>query len=192
MLKRISCLWLAGLTLPVFAADATLDLPADTRIDVQVIDRVILDDSKAEMTDVLLRPVTQDQGASTQPLPPYCLITANARLNDRRIRLTTESVTCIDAEDDSPAIYSGELSAAAFENDGDFGLDICANEQDGQCTKAVIEPEHHFQLNVGEGAHITAQENPSAEINRQRRKADGEGIANPPPADRPDPDSSAQ
>ncbi|WP_048307218.1 hypothetical protein [Halomonas sp. PR-M31] len=192
MLKKILCFWLAGCAVPVFAAEAALDLPTDTRIDVQVIDRITLDDSQEEMTDVLLRPVTRGENASTQPLPHYCLITASARLNDRRVRLTTESVTCIDAEDDSPAIYSGELSAAAFENDGNFGLDTCTNEQDGRCTKAIIEPEHHFQLNVGEGTHITAQENPSAELNRQRRQADGEGIANPIPSDRPDPDSSAQ
>nr|WP_298415510.1 hypothetical protein [uncultured Halomonas sp.] len=178
--------------MPVFAAETALDLATDTRIDVQVIDRITLDDSQAEMTDVLLRPVTRAENASTQPLPHYCLITASARLDDGRVRLTTKSVTCIDAEDDSPAVYSGELSAAAFENDGDFGLDTCTNEQDGRCTKAVIEPEHHFQLNVGESIHITAQENPSAELNRQRRQADGEGVANPIPADRPDPDSNAQ
>ncbi len=192
MLKKLLCLCLAGLASPVFAAQTALDLPADTRIDVQVIDRITLDDSQEEMTDVLLRPVTRSKEASAQPLPPYCLITASARLNDRRVRLTTESVTCIDAEDDSPAIYSGELSAAAFENDGNFGLDTCTNEQDGRCTKAVIEPEHHFQLNVGKATHIPAQENPSAELNRQRRQADGEGVANPIPADRPDPDSNAQ
>ncbi|MGC3871902.1 hypothetical protein ACPF7Z_01375 [Halomonas sp. GXIMD04776] len=144
------------------------------------------------MTDVLLRPVTRDEADSTQPLPHYCLITANARLNDRRVRLTTESVTCIDAEDDSPAIYSGELSAAAFERDGDFGLDVCTNEQDGQCRKAVIDPDHHFQLNVSEATSISAQDNPSEELNRQRRQVDGEGIANPVPADRPNPDMNSQ
>ncbi|SHF46811.1 hypothetical protein SAMN02745148_02714 [Modicisalibacter ilicicola DSM 19980] len=187
MMKKLVCILLTGLALPAWAAEATLELPVDARIDVQVIDTVTLDGGATDRTDVLLRPVTHDQADGARLLPDYCLITANAQLDDQRVRLTTQSVTCIEAEDDSPEIYSGELSAAAFERDGGFGLDVCTNKQNGQCVKAVIEPAHHFQLSIGETTRLTAQANPSEELNRQRRQADDDGNANAAPAEGSEP-----
>lgn len=192
MMKSLVCALLAGLAMPVLAAEATLSLPTDARLDVQVIDRVTLDKNAPGRTDVLLRPVMREQSGATHRLPDYCLITANAQIEDQRVRLTTQAVTCIEAEGDNREIFSGELSAAAYERDGGFGLDACTERQNGECRHAVIEPEHHFQLRVGRNTELSALENPSQEINERRRQADGEGVANPIPAERPDPDTGAE
>lgn len=186
MVKKRVCALLAGLAMPALAAES-LSLPADARVDVQVVARVTLDRNAPDRADVLLRPVSREQSSAMHRLPNHCLITANAQLEGQQVRLTTQSVTCIETEGNRRAVFSGELSAAAFERDGGFGLDVCTDDQDGECVRAVIEPDHHFQLNIGRDTEISALENPSEEINERRRQTNGEGIANPIPAERPDP-----
>ncbi|SFH64636.1 hypothetical protein [Modicisalibacter xianhensis] len=172
MLKPFVYMLLTAMAMPTLAAQDTLSLPADARIDVQVIDRVTLDRASSERNDVLLRPVSRTQSTAAHHLPEYCLITARAQLTEERVRLTTESVTCIEPEGSQPHIYSGELSAAAYEREGGFGLDVCQESQEGQCSRAVIVPDHTFQLSLGRALQIDAQRNPSAEINQRRMQAE--------------------
>lgn len=179
MLKPFVYVLLAALAMPVLAAPGTLHLPTDARIDVQVIDRVTLDQSTPEVANVLLRPAQREQSSTTHQLPHYCLITADAQLKGARARLTTQSVTCIETEGEQREIFSGELSAVAFERDGDFGLDVCNERQDGQCTHAVIVPDHTFQLNISRNTELNALTNPSEETNKRRRQANSESVANP-------------
>lgn len=189
MMKTLACALLAGLASPVLAAPAALDLPAEARIDVEVIDSITLDRQTASRSNVLLRPVHANDSSATHRLPDYCLITANARLETRRVQLSTRTVTCIESEDEARAIYSGELSATAVGRDGELGLAVCAAQRDNQCMRAELAPGQVFQLSIGRDTRITALENPSEQINQQRRRADGEGVANPVPSNRPDPDS---
>ncbi|MCG7599130.1 hypothetical protein MHM84_04980 [Halomonas sp. McH1-25] len=172
MLKPFVLVLLAFVAMPVLAAKDSLSLPADASVDVQVIDSITLDRASPERHAVLLRPVSRAQSSASHHLPTYCLITADAQLTDDRVRLTTQSVTCIEAEDSQPDIFSGELSAAAHERDGGFGLDVCRESQDGRCSLAMIVPDHTFQLNLGRALQLDAQRNPSAEINERRRHAD--------------------
>lgn len=173
MLKTLACILLAGLAIPALA-QTTLSLPAEARVDVQVIDSVTLDQNTPELANVLLRPVARIGSSATHRLPDYCLITADARLVDQGMRLSTNTVTCIEAEGDNRAIFSGELSAAAFERDGGFGLDVCTERRDGRCTSATLEPSHAFQLSIGRDTEIAELDNPAEEINEQRRNADSE------------------
>ena len=182
MLKPFVFVLLAALAMPALAAQDALSLPVDARVDVQVIDNVTLDRASPEQNNVLLRPVSQAQSSASHHLPTYCLITAHAQLTDDRVRLTTQSVTCIEAEDSQPHVFSGELSAAAYDRDGSFGLDACRQRQDGQCSLAMIGPDHTFQLSLGRALQIEAQRNPSAEINEQRRHAEEQGEGNALPA----------
>lgn len=172
MLKVLVCVLLAALATPTLAARDTLHLPADVRIDVQVIDRVTLDQRSPDVANVLLHPAQREPSSATQQLPHYCLITADAQLEETRVRLTTRSVTCIEAEGEQRKIFSGTLSAAAFERDGGFGLDVCSG-QNGQCTSATIGPDHTFQLSISRDTEINALTNPSEEINKRRRQANG-------------------
>ena len=55
----------------------------------------------------------------------------------------------------------------------------------GRC---ALEPSEGFLLQFAEALAIEPQDNPSARINEQRRQAEGTGVANPIPAERPDPD----
>lgn len=185
MMKRFVCALLAGLAMPVLAmpalaAEGQLSLPADARVDVQIVESVTLDQDVPGRSDVLLRPVERDPSSTAHSLPHYCLITGSAQLEGQRVRLTTQAVTCIEAEGDNREIYSGELSAAAFERDGGFGLDVCTNRQDGECVRAVLEPAHRFQLNISTDTTLDALENPSEEINKRRRQANSEGAAPAP------------
>lgn len=164
---------LAGLAMPALA-QTTLSLPAEARVNVQAIDSIVLDRDTPELANVLLRPVEQENSSATHRLPNYCLITADARLIDEGIRLSTRTVTCIEAEGDDRTIFSGELSAAAFERDGSFGLDVCTASRGGQCVSAELAPAHVFQLSIGRDTEITALSNPAEKINEQRRQADGE------------------
>lgn len=182
MLKPFVYLLLAVMTMPVLAAQDTLRLPADARVEVQLIDRVTLDRTSSEKNNILLRPVSHVQSSVSYQLPKHCLITANAQLTDDRVRLTTQSMTCVETEDSQPDVFSGELSAAAYERDGGFGLDVCHESQDGQCSLAVIAPDHTFQLSLGRSLQLDAQINPSAEINKRRRHADEQGEASNLPA----------
>ncbi|MEC9482272.1 MAG: hypothetical protein UMU75_02965 [Halomonas sp.] len=173
MPKLLVSVLMTLLAIPALAAPAaTLSLPANARVDVQVIDSVVLDSRSPARTDVLLRPVHAAQSDATHRLPDYCLITADARIEGDRVRLTTQSATCIETASPQPEIFSGEFAAAAYERAGDYGLDVCTTRQDGTCQRATIEPTHTFQLAIGRDVNIQAQANPSARINEQRREAD--------------------
>lgn len=189
MIRRFVCALLAGLAMPALAAETTLNLPAEARIDVQVIDRTTLDQNTPRKSDLLLRPVALDTTSATHRLPEYCLITADAQLDGERVSMNTQAVTCIEPEGDTRTIYSGELSAAGFDDDGGYGLGVCEAQREGDCSRAVLTPSYVFQLDIASDTVIPALENPSEEINRQRRRANGEGIANPIPAQQPDPDN---
>ncbi|WP_299230818.1 hypothetical protein [uncultured Halomonas sp.] len=174
---------LLGLLLaPSLAFAATLELPADARLEVQVVESLSLDPDTPRHDDVLLRPVAN--GSGSHQVPDYCVMVGDAQLDGERIRITTSSVTCIDTEGSDSHIYSGEISAAAYGSDGKFGIDAC---QDGRCE---LSPEHGFELQLASDLAIEEQENPSEQINIERRQAEGNGVANPIPADQPDPDDS--
>jgi hypothetical protein len=180
MTKTPAILLLAALLAPSLALAATLELPADARLEVQVIDRLVLDQETPRQDDILLRPVANGQGS--HELPDHCVMVGEARLDGERIRLTTSSVTCIATDGGDSEIYSGEMSAAAYDTDGAFGIAAC---EEGRCE---LTPEHRFELRLAGELSIEEQENPAERINIQRRQAEGAGIANPIPAERPDPD----
>ncbi|WP_416137280.1 hypothetical protein ACM26W_12290 [Halomonas sp. HK25] len=180
MNKTPTILLLAALLTPSLALAATLELPADARLEVQVIDSLTLDQEASRRDDILLRPVTNDQGSSE--LPSHCIMVGDALLDGERVRITTKSVTCIATDGSDSEIYTGELSAAAFGADGNFGIAACEG------TRCEITPEHTFELRLASDLIIEEQENVSERINIQRRQSEGAGVANPIPAERPDPD----
>ncbi|PWV74871.1 hypothetical protein [Halomonas sp. A11-A] len=180
MTKTPTLLLLAALLSPSLALAATLELPADARLEVQVIDSITLDQDEPRLDDILLRPVANDQGS--YELPSHCIMVGDARLEGERVRITTKAVTCIATDGDDSEIYSGEMSAAAYDADGSFGIAACDS---GRC---ALTPEHAFELRLASELAIEEQENPSEKINIQRRQAEGAGVANPIPAERPDPD----
>lgn len=181
-------LLMLGLATPVMAQADSLSLPSGANIAVQVIDTVILDDAEPRKADVLLKPTASDTG--DYDLPSHCLITADARLDGERVRLTAKTLTCIEASGDDSEIFTGELSASAVDLDGNGGVEACSDTTGGgnQCQSAELTPEHPFQLRLGRELSLEPQANPSAQINERRRQANGEGIANPIPSERPDPD----
>ncbi|RDB44445.1 hypothetical protein DU490_02425 [Halomonas sp. DQ26W] len=170
-----------SLLLPFAASAATLSLPSDSSVAVQVIDELTLDADKPRQDDILLKPVSGDTSTSHE-LPEYCVLVGDARLDDERVRITANSLTCIETKGAYSEIFSGEISAAAYEMDGSYGIDAC---DAGRCE---LTPEHAFQLKLASALDIEQQDNPAARINEQRRQANGAGIANPIPAERPDPD----
>ncbi|MDZ7852482.1 MAG: hypothetical protein U5L98_07495 [Halomonas sp.] len=181
MIKNYASLLMAAvLAMPTLAISDTLELPTDATIDVQVIDDVTLSAQTPEHDDLLIHPVAV--GNASHTLPEYCVLIGDARIDGERIRLTTQSLTCIETDGSESEIYSGEISAAAYDSDGDFGIAACQN---GICR---LTPEQTFQLRLASELVIEQQDNPAARINEQRRQAEGEGVANPTPADTPDPD----
>ncbi|MDP4556587.1 hypothetical protein Q9247_02690 [Halomonas meridiana] len=168
---------------PLHAEESTLDLPSGAKVGVEVVEALTFNSSQSRYTDLLLHP--KQASGTTHSLPEYCLLVANAQLNGDRIRITTQDATCIETHDAESAIYSGEFSASAYAEDGQYGL-ACNN---GDCTLA---PGESFVLTLDESIHIAAQDNPSAEINATRRQANGDGVANPIPGERPDPDQSVE
>ena len=180
MLKTPVTLLLATLLAPSLVLAATLELPADANLEVQVIDTLVLDQETPRRDDILLRPAANGQG--THQLPDHCVMVGDARLEGDRVRITTSSVTCIATHGGDSEIYSGEMSAAGYGADGSFGIPAC---QDGRCE---LTPEQTFELRLASGLSIEEQENPSEQINIQRRQANGAGVANPIPAERPNPD----
>ncbi|CAM3564794.1 hypothetical protein [Halomonas lysinitropha] len=170
----------AMLAMPTLAMSDTLELPTDATIDVQVIDDLTLSAQTPEHEDLLIHPVAD--GNASHTLPEYCVLIGDARIDGERIRLTTQSLTCIETDGGDSEIYSGEISAAAYGSDGDFGLAAC---QDGNCH---LTPEQSFQLRLASELAIEQQDNPAARINEQRRQAEGDGVANPIPAEAPSPD----
>lgn len=175
MIKRCLYLLAAGLAMPTLALGNTLHLPADATIDVHVIETLTLDATTPERADVLLQPII-NQGATHQ-LPDYCLITATASLVDQQMRISTNTLTCIEPTGEAPEIFSDEISATGRESNGDFGVDACDSTSDGTCQSATLTPEHHFTLQLGRELTIEPQDNPSARINEQRRQADSDDNA---------------
>lgn len=180
MTKTPKTLLLAALMISPLAFGATLELPSDARIEVELIDTLVLDQEEPRRDNILLRPVADGRG--THQLPDHCVMTGDARLEGERLRVTTSSVTCIATDGGDSDIFSGEMSAAAYETDGSYGLDAC---QGGRCE---LTPAHGFELRLASDLVIEEQENPSAQINERRRQANGGGVANPIPSERPDPE----
>ncbi|GGC83451.1 hypothetical protein [Vreelandella lutescens] len=168
---------------PLHAEESTLKLPSGAKVGVEVVEALSFDSNQTRYTDILLHP--KQANGTTHSLPEYCLLVANAQLNGDRIRITTQDATCIETHDSESAIYSGDFAASAYAEDGQYGL-ACDS---GACS---LEPGQTFILALEESIHIEAQGNPSAEINATRRQADGDGVANPIPGERPDPDQSIE
>nr|WP_298251098.1 hypothetical protein [uncultured Halomonas sp.] len=158
---------LLGLLLaPSLAFADTLELPADARLEVQLVEPLTLGPDTPQQDDILLRPVAD--GSGSHQVPDYCVMVGGAQLDDERIRITTSSVTCIDAQGNDSHIYSGDISAAAYDSDGHFGIDAC---RDGLCE---LSPDHGFELQLASDLAIEEQENPSEQINIERRQASSE------------------
>ncbi|ATJ83218.1 hypothetical protein ACFPTY_09410 [Halomonas beimenensis] len=163
MIKTPSLLLMAtALLLPSLALGDTLELPADARVEMEVVDDLVLDAETPRRADVVLRPVAD--GAGSHQLPDYCVVIGDAQRDGERIRMTTQALTCIEAEGGDSAIYSGELTAGAYDSDGGFGIAAC---DDGVCR---LTPADRFMLTLTHPVSIEQQANPSAEINERRRQ----------------------
>lgn len=140
----------------------TLTLPADASVEMAVITPLTLDKSTPRASNIIIHPVSKGSGSHT--LPDYCVITGDAQIDDGRLRVTSEKMTCIEAEGGNSAIYSGELVAGAYDGDGNFSLPVCNG---GSCK---LTPDDSFLLILNDAVAIEQQSNPSAEINAQRRQ----------------------
>ncbi|RTR05271.1 hypothetical protein [Halomonas nitroreducens] len=164
MIKTPTLLLMAtALALPSLAMGDTLELPADAQVEMEVVDDLVLDAQTPRRDDIVLRPV--DSGTGSHRLPDYCVVTGDAQRDGDRIRLTTHSLTCIEAEGGDSEIYSGELTAGAYGSDGHFGIAAC---DDDQCRLA---PGDSFLLTLTSPIRIEQQANPSAQLNAERREA---------------------
>lgn len=172
----------ALLAVPLSAAAATLSLPDDATIGVEVVDAITLTGETSRREGILLRPADSRRASNT--LPEYCVIVGDAQRDGERVRITTHDITCIETADADSLIFSGPMQASAYDSDGQYGIS-CEN---GACR---LPAGHPLTLTLTDGLEIVEQANPSAEINKQRRQANGEGVANPIPAERPAPASEA-
>ncbi|MBF8221737.1 hypothetical protein [Halomonas sp. 328] len=161
-----SLLLSAGLSAEVAQAD-TLYLPDEAVIEVAVIESVGFSADAPRYSDMLLRPVAD--AAGDYALPSHCLITADGLLDGDRLRVSARTLTCIATQGSESEIFSGELSASAYDDDGRFGLNACV---DAQCSEARLEPSRAFTLQLGGELTLEPQDNPSARINEQRRQAE--------------------
>ncbi|MFO8044901.1 MAG: hypothetical protein R6U30_03425 [Halomonas sp.] len=175
MTKTRTLLLLAALFTPSLALAATLELPAEAQLKVQVIDPLTLDENASRLDDILLRPATNGQGF--QELPKHCVMVGDALIEDERVRITTKSVTCIATQGSDSEIYSGEISAAAYGADGGFGIAACEG------SRCEITPEQTFELRLASDLIIEEQENTSEQINLQRRQVEGDEAADPLPTE---------
>ena len=178
--------WVTALVAPFFAtplyaadADATLSLPSEAIVGVEVVEELTFSSDQTRLSDILLHP-KQAAGAS-HSLPEYCVIVGDASLVDDRIRVTTKETTCIETHDADSDIFTGEFSASAYAESGQYGIACEGNP----CT---LSPGQPFLLTLDESVDIQELDNPSAELNEQRRQADGEGVANPVPREEAVPD----
>lgn len=183
---KSSAYWLTALLgtafiSPLQAAEPKLTLPSGANLGVEVIENLRFDSQHARHNDILLHPAQVD--GSSHELPEYCLMVATAQLSGERIRITTQDATCIETEGSESAIYSGTFAASAYAMDGQYGIE-CPS---GNCE---LSPGEAFLLTLDENVSIDAQDNPSAEINATRRQANADGVANPIPSERPDPDQA--
>ncbi|MDN6323313.1 MAG: hypothetical protein ACTHZY_04045 [Halomonas sp.] len=178
--------WLTAIAAPFFAmplyasaADATLSLPNEATVGVEVVEELTFNSNQARLSDILLHPT--QAGSASHSLPEFCVIVGNAQRVDERIRVTTQEATCIETHGADSNIFSGDFSASAYAEDGQYGI-AC---EDTPCT---LSPGQTFLLTLDEALEITELDNPSAELNQQRRQVDGEGIANPVPREESVPD----
>ncbi|MBS3667759.1 hypothetical protein [Vreelandella boliviensis] len=178
--------WLTALAAPVFAmpllataAEATLSLPNEATVGVEVVEELTFESNQTRLNDILLHP-TQAANAS-HSLPEYCVIVGSAQLVDERIRVTTQEATCIETHDADSNIFTGEFSASAYDQDGQYAI-ACEG------TPCTLSPGQTFLLTLDQAVEIEELDNPSEELNQQRRQADGEGIANPVPREEAVPD----
>lgn len=182
---RLTTAWFTALAapllaLPLYAAEETLSLPDNATIGVEFVDAFAFSEGEARKESILLRP-SQYSDAS-HVLPEYCVLIGDAQISDDRLRITAHDVTCIETDNADSAIFSGAISASAYDSDGQYGL-ACDNNE------CFTSPGRSFSLTLNEALEIEAQDNPSAEINKQRRQANGDGVANPIPSERPDPEN---
>jgi hypothetical protein len=184
MFKIVAPLLVTASLMPLLAFGDTLELPREAQVEFSLIEPLTLkeNDEEARREDVVMRPVIDGNG--THSLPQHCVVVGSASLNGERIRLSATSMTCIETEGADSEIYSSEIAAAAYNTDGRYGLPAC---QDGRCE---LGSDRGFMLQFAEAVSIEPQANPSADLNEQRRQANGDGVANPIPADSPDPDDA--
>ncbi|MGY4876525.1 hypothetical protein ACLUEY_01415 [Vreelandella aquamarina] len=163
----LSATWLSVLLLPLMAspslaADAKLSFPEQATFGVEFVENVTFADGESSYTNILLRPY--HEASTSHHLPEYCVIIGDATRSDERVRITAHDVTCIEAESAESAIFTGEIDAGVYDTDGKYGL-LCED------TRCEFAPEHHFTLTLNKALSIEAQDNPSAELNAQRRLA---------------------
>lgn len=184
MFKIVAPLMATALLMPLLAFGDTLELPREAQVEFSLIEPLTLNESEngARRDDIVMRPVTDGNG--THSLPQHCVVIGSASLNGERLRLSATSMTCIETDGGDSEIYSSEIAAAAYDADGRYGLPAC---QDGRCE---FGRDRGFMLQFTEAVSIEPQANPSAELNEQRRQANGDGVANPIPAESPDPDDA--
>ncbi|QFT84693.1 hypothetical protein FIU88_06865 [Halomonas sp. THAF12] len=172
MFKPTILLMATALALPSLALGDTLSLPADARVAMALVDDLTLDAETPSRDNVVMHPVQSERGSHR--LPDYCVVTGNARRDGERLRLTASALTCVETAGADSAIYSGELTAGAYDEDGAFGLDACA---DGRCR---LTPDDVFVLTLTRPLSLEQQANPSAEINARRRQHDADETADRP------------
>lgn len=178
-------IWLSAIVAPFFAmplyADATLALPNEATVGVEVVEKLTFESNQERLDDILLHPI--QVADASHSLPEYCVIIGSANLNNGRIRVTTQNATCIETNDAESNIFSGDFIASAYAEDGRYGV-AC---DDTPCT---LSPGQSFVLTLTEAVEINELENPSALINQRRQQANGEGVANPIPREQPNPDDA--
>ncbi|GAA0581245.1 hypothetical protein ACFQH5_11095 [Halomonas salifodinae] len=156
----------AGLSTGIAQAD-TLHLPDEAIIEVAVIEATTFSAETPRHSDMLLRPVSDAAGDAA--LPSHCLITADGLLDGDRLRVSARTLTCIATDGSESEIFSGEMSATAYDADGRFGLDACV---DAECREALLEPSRAFVMRLGGDLTLEPKDNPSARINEERRQAE--------------------
>lgn len=144
------------------AKPEVLSLPAGASVEMALISPLKISEEKTSASNIIMHPV--NQGIGSHSLPNYCVLTGDAQLDDDRLIITAKQMTCIKAEGADSAIFSGELSAAAYDADDSFGLPVC---QDNRCTLTSTDS---FTLTFSDAIDIEQQPNPSAEINAMRRQ----------------------
>ncbi|MBS9403974.1 hypothetical protein KG088_10065 [Halomonas sp. TRM85114] len=182
MFKIAAPILVTTLLTPLLGFADTLELPPQAQVEFSLIEPLTLNESGSRRDDVVMRPVTDGNG--THSLPQHCVVIGSASLDDERIRLSATSMTCIETHGGDSEIYSSEIAAAAYDADGRYGLPAC---EEGRCE---LGNDRSFMLQFTEAVSIEPQANPSAELNEQRRQAEGDGVANPIPAESPAPDDA--
>ncbi|WP_051234221.1 hypothetical protein [Halomonas halocynthiae] len=139
-----------------------LSLPLGASVEMALISPLALSAETSHASNIIMHPV--NQGIGSHNLPNYCVLTGDAQRDDDRVIITAKQMTCIEATGADSAIFSGKLSAAAYDADNTFGLPVC---QDSGCT---LTPTDSFILTFNDAISIEQQRNPSAEINAMRRQ----------------------